>query len=164
MKVNGERAYKLAREGKKVELPARPVTIYELEITEIAPPFLSMTVTCSAGTYIRALGRDLGKEAGCLLTMCALIRTEMGPFSLKDARTLGEIEKDPEGAVISDLHPVLSALPALELSERKEPISSRGKGSAFMEKTEKQPPPSAAPVSWASRPFPKHNSSEKVFS
>ena len=53
LKVNGERAYKLAREGKKVDLPARPVTIYKLEITETAPPFLSMTVTCSAGTYIR---------------------------------------------------------------------------------------------------------------
>ena len=119
LKMKGERAYKLAREGKKVDLPARPVTIYKLEITEIAPPFLSMTVTCSAGTYIRALGRDLGKEAGCLLTMSGLTRTEMGPFTLQDAWTLEDIEKDPEGAVIKDLHPILSDLPALELSEKE---------------------------------------------
>ena len=78
-----------------------------------------MTVTCSAGTYIRALGRDLGKEAGCLLTMSGLNRTEMGPFTLQDAWTLEDIEKDPEGAVIKDLHPILSQLPALELSEKE---------------------------------------------
>lgn len=78
-----------------------------------------MTVTCSAGTYIRALGRDLGKEAGCLLTMSGLTRTEMGPFTLQDAWTLEDIEKDPEGAVIKDLRPLLSKLPALELSEKE---------------------------------------------
>ena len=119
LKVNGERAYKLAREGKKVELPARPVTIYELAITHIRPPFMGLHVTCSAGTYIRALGRDLGQEAGCLLTMSALTRTEMGPFTIKDAWTMEEIEKNPEVAVISDFRPILSSMAQIELPDRE---------------------------------------------
>ncbi len=118
-KINGERAYKLAREGKEVHLAPRPVTIYKLEILEIKAPYIRLSVTCSAGTYIRALGRDLGKEAGCLLTMDKLVRTEMGPFSLKEAKTLEEIEKNPEGALLTDLHPILSALPQVEISAKE---------------------------------------------
>lgn len=117
LKIHGQRAYKLAREGKEVDLPARPVTIYDLTIREITPPTISLSVTCSAGTYVRALGRDLGKAAGCLLTMSALTRTKMGPFSLEDAHTLEDIEKDPAGAVIEDLHPILAALDQVDLSE-----------------------------------------------
>lgn len=119
IKVNGERAYKLAREGKKVELPARPVTIYELEITKLEAPFIAMRVTCSAGTYIRALGRDIGKEAGCFLTMSELVRTEMGPFTLKEGWTLEDIAENPDKAVIEDLHPILSSLPQVELGEKE---------------------------------------------
>lgn len=126
-KINGERAYKLAREGKEVHLPPRPVTIYKLEIVEIEVPHIRLSVTCSAGTYIRALGRDLGKEAGCLLTMDKLVRTEMGPFSLKEARSLEEIEDNPEGALLTDLHPLLSALPQLEISEEKAADFLQGK-------------------------------------
>ena len=118
-KINGERAYKLAREGKEVHLAPRPVTIYKLEILEIKAPYIRLSVTCSAGTYIRALGRDLGKEAGYLLTMDKLVRTEMGPFSLKEAKTLEEIEKNPEGALLTDLHPILSALPQVEISAKE---------------------------------------------
>ena len=90
-----------------------------MEILEIKAPYIRLSVTCSAGTYIRALGRDLGKEAGCLLTMDKLVRTEMGPFSLKEAKTLEEIEKNPEGALLTDLHPILSALPQVEISAKE---------------------------------------------
>ncbi len=93
IKVNGERAYKLAREGKEVELKARPVTIYDLTIREIAPPVIKLHVTCSSGTYIRALGRDIGEKAGCLLTMSSLVRTVVGPFSIENAKTMEENRK-----------------------------------------------------------------------
>ena len=127
LKIHGQRAYKLAREGKEVDLPARPVTIYDLTIREITPPTISLSVTCSAGTYIRALGRDLGKAAGCLLTMSALTRTEMGPFSLKDAWTLEDIERDPEGAILRDLHPILSGLGQIDISEKEAADFLQGK-------------------------------------
>lgn len=127
IKVNGERAYKLAREGKAVELPARPVTIYDLTIRTIEPPKIRLSVTCSAGTYIRALGRDLGIAAGCPLTMSFLLRSQMGPFSVKDAWTLEEIEENPEGALMKDLRPILSALPMLSLSDKEAADFLQGK-------------------------------------
>ena len=127
IKVNGERAYKLAREGNAVELPARPVTIYNLTIREITPPVIRISVTCSAGTYIRALGRDMGKAAGTLLTMSFLLRTQMGPFVIDESKTLEEIEADPEGALMTDIRPILSALPQVELSCEKAADFLQGK-------------------------------------
>lgn len=113
--IGGRRAYDLAREGKEVALPARPVEISRLCIREIDPPYLRLSVTCSSGTYVRALGRDLGRAAGCPLTMSFLLRTEMGPFRISEAKTLEEIEATPEAAC-GDLRMILSELPQLTLT------------------------------------------------
>ena len=113
--IGGRRAYDLAREGKEVALPARPVEISRLCIREIDPPYLRLSVTCSSGTYVRALGRDLGRTAGCPLTMSFLLRTEMGPFRISEAKTLEEIEAAPEAAC-GDLRMILSELPQLTLT------------------------------------------------
>lgn len=113
--IGGRRAYDLAREGKEVALPARPVEISRLCIREIDPPYLRLSVTCSSGTYVRALGRDLGRSAGCPLTMSFLLRTEMGPFRISEAKTLEEIEAVPEAAC-GDLRMILSELPQLTLT------------------------------------------------
>lgn len=113
--IGGRRAYDLAREGKEVALPARPVEISRLCIREIDPPYLRLSVTCSSGTYVRALGRDLGRAAGCPLTMSFLLRTEMGPFRINEAKTLEEIEAAPEAAC-GDLRMILSELPQLTLT------------------------------------------------
>lgn len=113
--IGGRRAYDLAREGKEVALPARPVEISRLCIREIDPPYLRLSVTCSSGTYVRALGRDLGRAAGCPLTMSFLLRTEMGPFRISEAKTLEEIEAVPEAAC-GDLRMILSELPQLTLT------------------------------------------------
>lgn len=114
--IGGRRAYDLAREGKDVQLPAKDVEIFELCIREVRPPYLRLSVTCSSGTYVRALGRDMGRAAGCPLTMSFLVRTAMGPFAIGEARTLEEIEADPQGALLQDLRVLLSELPALTLS------------------------------------------------
>lgn len=113
--IGGRRAYDLAREGKEVALPTRPVEISRLCIREIDPPYLRLSVTCSSGTYVRALGRDLGRAAGCPLTMSFLLRTEMGPFRISEAKTLEEIEAAPEAAC-GDLRMILSELPQLTLT------------------------------------------------
>ncbi len=113
--IGGRRAYDLAREGKEVALPARPVEISRLCIREIDPPYLRLSVTCSSGTYVRALGRDLGRAAGCPLTMSFLLRTEMGSFRISEAKTLEEIEAAPEAAC-GDLRMILSELPQLTLT------------------------------------------------
>lgn len=135
--VNGRRAYDLAREGKEVALPPRPVTIHRLVIRGAAPPFLRLSVTCSSGTYVRALGRDLGRAAGCPLTMSFLLRTEMGPFTIGTAKTLEEIEADPARAC-GPLRDVLSALPAMQLEKKESADFLQGKRISVAAADEKQ--------------------------
>lgn len=113
--IGGRRAYDLARAGQEVKLAPKDVTIFDLTIREVKPPYLRLSVTCSSGTYVRALGRDMGQAAGCPLTMSFLVRTAMGPFSIREAKTLEEIEADPAGVLMKDLRVLLSSLTSVEL-------------------------------------------------
>jgi tRNA pseudouridine55 synthase len=85
MKVNGQRAYKLARKGEAVELKARPVTIYSNKLTDYEYPYVKFTSLVSSGTYIRSLVEDLGKELGTGAYMSDLRRTTIGDFNIADA-------------------------------------------------------------------------------
>lgn len=88
LKIDGQRAYALARQGEKVELKTRPVTIFDYQILDYAPPALKVSVTVSSGTYIRSLARDLGTVLSSLAHVSALCRTAIGSFSLTDAHEL----------------------------------------------------------------------------
>lgn len=125
--INGRRAYQMARNGENVDLPKRRVRIYNLDIREIEAPYIRMSITCSSGTYVRALGRDLGNEVGVPLAMSFLLRTRMGPFEINEARTLEEIEKNPSDCLISDLRPILSHLKSVELQPAKAADFLQGK-------------------------------------
>ncbi|MBN1698695.1 MAG: tRNA pseudouridine(55) synthase TruB [Spirochaetales bacterium] len=81
----GKRAYKRIREGERFELPSRKVSIDEIDILSYVPPFLTVRVRCSGGTYIRALARDIGEAAGTCAFVPALKRTGIGNFRLADA-------------------------------------------------------------------------------
>lgn len=85
MKVNGQRAYKLAREGKTVELEARPVMIYRNRPVSYDYPYVNFVSEVSSGTYIRALVEDLGNRLGTGAYMTALRRTRIGSFSIENA-------------------------------------------------------------------------------
>ncbi len=85
LKVQGQRAYELARRGRKVELEPRPVTIHELTVESYQYPTLVLRITCSSGTYVRSLGRDLAEAAGTGAVMSALVRTAVGGFRLEGA-------------------------------------------------------------------------------
>lgn len=85
MKINGQRAYKLAREGKTVELEARPVTIYANTLTSYEYPLVQFTSRVSSGTYIRSLANDLGQLIGAGAYMSGLRRTAVGPYRLAAA-------------------------------------------------------------------------------
>lgn len=91
LKVNGKRLYELAREGKTVERKARRVQIFDLSIEQIDLPRVTMTVTCSRGTYIRTLCHDIGALLGCGGCMEALTRTRSGIFREEGALRLEEI-------------------------------------------------------------------------
>ncbi len=92
IKVNGKRAYKLARKGETVELKPREVTISEFEITLIRKPIVEFRIVCSKGTYIRSLARDFGIEVGVGAYLSKLCRTRIGEFKLANAQQLDEIE------------------------------------------------------------------------
>ncbi len=85
IKINGQKAYDLARAGKAPELEARPVTIHRLELTGYDYPLVHFTADVGSGTYIRSLAEDLGKVLGTGAYMSALRRTRVGQFSLNDA-------------------------------------------------------------------------------
>ncbi|WP_341719617.1 tRNA pseudouridine(55) synthase TruB [Micromonospora sp. FIMYZ51] len=98
IKINGQRAYKRVREGEDVALPARRVTISRLEVLAIrraAPDVVDVDVevTCSTGTYIRAIARDAGLALGVGGHLTALRRTAVGGFHLAEAATLDELER-----------------------------------------------------------------------
>ena len=93
IKVEGRRAYDLARAGELSGLPPRPVRIHSLQLATIAPGRLSIEVHCGAGTYIRSLARDIGETLGCGGHLAALRRHSAGPFSLGTAITLDELQE-----------------------------------------------------------------------
>ena len=92
IKLSGQPAYKLARRGKTVKLQARPIDIKSLTVVDYQPPRLTITVLCSAGTYIRSLAHDLGQTLGCGAHLAALTRTQCGPFTLEQAHSLETLE------------------------------------------------------------------------
>lgn len=83
MKIDGQRAYKLARAGKPVEMVARPVTIYKNELTSYEYPYVKFTSEVGSGTYIRSLVEDLGKLLGTGAYMSDLRRTRVGEFTIE---------------------------------------------------------------------------------
>jgi len=85
LKVGGRRAYDLARQGVAVDLAPRTVRIDALEVIHYAYPELTLDIRCGGGTYVRSLGRDLAQSLGTAAVMSALVRTEIGPFTVEEA-------------------------------------------------------------------------------
>ena len=85
VKINGERAYKLARKGKNFETPTREIEIYSIEILEYNYPELKIRTHVSSGTYIRTLAEDIGKKLGTGAYLTSLRRTKIGNYDIKDA-------------------------------------------------------------------------------
>lgn len=91
VKVNGQRAYKKARAGEKVELKSRIISIYSFELTSVSLPKVKFKVNCSKGTYIRSLVNDFGKAAGVGAYLSELRRTKIGDYSVDDAFTIDTV-------------------------------------------------------------------------
>ncbi len=83
--IDGKRAHALARSGHDFEVPSRQVTLYETTIIDWKPPFLTLEVHCSKGTYIRSLARDIAQTCNSRGHLVALTRTAIGPYRLEDA-------------------------------------------------------------------------------
>ena len=98
VRIEGKRLYQLARKGLEVERAARRIEITELRRESFAGDELVVSVTCSKGTYVRTLARDLGRSLGCGAYLTGLRRTAVGGFVLDQARTLDELAADPGAA------------------------------------------------------------------
>ena len=147
IKVDGVRAYKRVRDGQDVELEARPVTIHELRLTgeprqavvdlagavaggvatgaetdgagdEVQVVDLDVVVSCSSGTYVRALARDLGQALGCGAHLTALRRTRVGPFDVGQASTLIELSEQVEADAVTPDPRGAATVPLEEVARR----------------------------------------------
>ena len=121
VKVQGHKAYELARKGEEVELEPRIINVYSLELLEWAPPEVVIDVNCSSGTYVRSLVNDLGARLGCGATLTGLRRTKSGRFTLRDAVPLRKLnDAFANGTWYQYLIPAAEALsdwPTIELTQ-----------------------------------------------
>ncbi|GIH24283.1 tRNA pseudouridine synthase B [Acrocarpospora phusangensis] len=126
IKVNGERAYKRARAGEEMELQARPLTVRAFDVTAIRRDGdtvdVDAVITCSSGTYIRALARDLGAGLGVGGHLTYLRRTRVGPYT--DGRTLEELQKECVIMPIADA--VAAAFPRRDVTEEEARLVAHG--------------------------------------
>ena len=124
VKIAGERAYDLARDGEVVDIAPRPVEIHRLELIETPDPDHAVLVAeCGKGTYVRALARDLGRALKCLGHVAALRRTAVGPFGEDVASSLDALQRIcsgrddvPERTGLLPVEAGVAALPALRVS------------------------------------------------
>ena len=93
VKVEGRKAYEMAREGEEVSLAPRKINVYSLELLEWESPEAVVDVFCSSGTYIRSLANDLGDKLGCGAHLVGLRRTKSGRFTLRDAVPLRRLQE-----------------------------------------------------------------------
>jgi tRNA pseudouridine55 synthase len=136
IKVDGERAYDLARDGETVELAARPVDIHRLELVETPDAdHAVLAAECGKGTYVRAIARDMGRMLGCYGHVSALRRTGVGPFQELDAVAIGDLQAaapaeggDP-AALTAMLQPIdagLRSIPSVSVSRADAARLARG--------------------------------------
>ncbi|WP_246020906.1 tRNA pseudouridine(55) synthase TruB [Arthrobacter echini] len=131
IKVKGERSYARVRSGQEVDLPPRPVTVHRFEVHAIHRvnngrlQDIEVTVECSAGTYVRALARDLGASLGVGGHLTALRRTQVGPYSIEQARTLDQLAESLDVLALDDAGRAL--FPVRELSSAEADDVSHGR-------------------------------------
>lgn len=123
IKVDGERAYDIARSGKTSKLAARPVYIEELELREAGPGSARFACLCGKGTYMRSLARDMAKALGTVGYIADLRRETVGPFTVENSISLAKLQELADIAPLEDvllpIETVLDDIPALALNERE---------------------------------------------
>ena len=122
LKRDGKTLYELAREGLKLDLEPRTVTISMLNVLSYEDEVLTIEVTCSKGTYIRVLAEDIGRALGCGAHLVGLRRTKVGDLSIEDAVLLDDFrEMDAEGrrAALAPIDRLMQTLPIVTLDEEQ---------------------------------------------
>lgn len=117
LKRDGKPLYEYARAGITLERDARNVIIHKLELIAYDAPMLTLSVTCSKGTYIRVLGQDIGEALGCGAHLNALRRTQVGPLTMENMITLDALIAHPEPlSLLAPVDALLASFPAVQLN------------------------------------------------
>lgn len=117
IKIDGERAYDIARRGQDVDMEARSVTIHALELESFDPPFATFSVECGSGTYVRSLVRDIATAANSCAYTTDIRRTKVGSFTLDEAVTLDELAAEAPGDAVLPPAFMMRDLPVYAASE-----------------------------------------------
>lgn len=127
LKVEGKRAYELARQGESPDLKPRPIEVHSIDLIEYSYPELTLDIRCGSGTYVRSLGRDIARALGTEAVMAALSRSEIGPFHLSQALSGDDIT--PQSIDRSFVLPqaALGTMPTLTVSEQDEAYLRNGR-------------------------------------
>ena len=115
LKVAGKRAHELARDGKEVDLAARPVRVDAIRVLKFEWPHLDLEIDCGKGTYVRSIARDLGDALGCGGLVAELRRTAVGPFRAEEGVTLDATEADARAKLLP-LAAAAAGLPKVTLT------------------------------------------------
>ena len=130
IKVNGKKLYELARAGQVIEREPRPVTIHGITIQSVELPRVTFDVSCSKGTYIRSLCRDIGEKLGCGAVMERLVRTEVKGFTIEESLTLDAVEKARDDGTLMQhvltTDKLMPDIPELHISAKGEKLLANG--------------------------------------
>lgn len=127
LKVEGKRAYELARKGETPDLKPRPIEVHSIELIDYAYPQLTLDTRCGSGTYVRSLGRDIARALGTEAVMSALSRTEIGSFHLSNALSGDDITPQSIDRSILPPQSALGTMPTLAVSEQEEAFLRNGR-------------------------------------
>jgi tRNA pseudouridine55 synthase len=135
LKHQGERLYRLARQGIEVDRPPRRVTIHRLELLQLGPDWIELEVVCSKGTYVRSLAEDFARACGTVGHVACLRRTELGPFRSPVLQKLEDIEQASErpealDGLLLPADAALPGLPAVRLDAAEQAFVLRGQAVA----------------------------------
>ena len=126
LKLNGKRAYELARKGKKVNLDPRPVEIHCLTLEYLQYPDFRIKIVCGSGTYVRSLGRDIGRALGSGAIMTGLERTAIGNFEIQTAISSEELTSELIEQNVVKPQAALGLLPAVEVPDTQVDLFANG--------------------------------------
>ena len=126
LKVGGKRAYDLARAGETVELKARAIEVYQIELLEYQWPNLKLQIDCGSGTYIRSIARDIGEILGCGGLIAVLTRTRIGPFLQADGIDPETLTLETIPGLLRPAIEAVAALPRVILSVEERERITRG--------------------------------------
>jgi tRNA pseudouridine55 synthase len=127
-KIDGDRAYDLARRNEPVALQPSPVTVHALEVLEWEGARLRLRLVCSAGFYVRSLAQGIGEELGTGAHLSSLVRTRSGDFSIQAAVSMADLDRRPEVAAahVIRLEQLLPWLPAVSMTAEGASLAAKG--------------------------------------